>query len=105
MDQQTNERSDLRLERSVIDHVARLARLAPDEAERSALQQELGRILGYFQRIALIDTDGVEPVYHPQELQNRLRPDTAMPSVDRTRLLAPAGKQKDGCILAPRTVE
>jgi aspartyl-tRNA(Asn)/glutamyl-tRNA(Gln) amidotransferase subunit C len=105
MNQQTNGQPDLQLDRSVIDHVARLARLAPDEAERCALQQELGRILGYFQRIALIDTEGVEPVYHPQELQNMLRLDTAMPSVDRARLLAPAGRQKDGCILAPRTVE
>ena len=93
------------LDRSVIDHVARLARLAPDEAERQALQRELGQILDDFRRIADVDTEGIEPVYHPQELANQLRSDTVLPSVDRDRLLAPAVRQKDGCLLAPRTVE
>lgn len=96
---------ELRLDRRLIDHVAHLARLAPDEAERSALQEELGRILSHFRRIALIDTEHTEPMYHPQELQNRLRPDSTAASTDRGQLLAPAGRQKDGCLLAPRTVE
>jgi aspartyl-tRNA(Asn)/glutamyl-tRNA(Gln) amidotransferase subunit C len=93
------------LDRSVIDHVSRLARLAPDETERQALQQELGQILDDFRRIADIDTEGIEPVYHPQELVNQLRSDTVLPSTDRDRLLAPAVRQKDGCLLVPRTVE
>jgi len=99
------ETGELHLNRQLIDHVARLARLAPDDAERSALQEELGRILSHFRRIALIDTESTEPVHHPQELQNRLRPDVTAASMERDQLLAPAGRQKDGCLLAPRTVE
>jgi aspartyl-tRNA(Asn)/glutamyl-tRNA(Gln) amidotransferase subunit C len=93
------------VDRALVNRVARLARLAPDAAEQAALEQEMSRILGYFQRLADVDTDGVEPVYHPQQLENRLRPDVTLPSAERSDLLASAKRQKEGCLLVPRTVE
>ncbi|MEA4887990.1 MAG: Asp-tRNA(Asn)/Glu-tRNA(Gln) amidotransferase subunit GatC [Clostridiaceae bacterium] len=93
------------LDKATVGRVAQLARLAPGESETQALQQELGQILGYFQRLEDLDTSAVEPAYHPYILENQLRADQVCPSMAREELLATAKRQKDGCLLVPRTVE
>jgi len=93
------------IDEDLVNRVARLARLAPDAAERKALQQELSQILGHFQRLEELDTEGVSPAYHPQHLENQLRPDTVRPSAGRDELLGLSERIKNGCLAVPRTVE
>jgi len=93
------------IDEALVNRVARLARLAPDAAERQALQVELSQILGHFQRFEALDTEGVSPAYHPQHLENQLRPDIVQPSAERAELLALSARSKDGCLAVPRTVE
>lgn len=93
------------IDETLVNRVARLARLAPDLAERQALQEELSQILGHFQRLEALDTAGVMPAYHPQHLENQLRQDVVRPSAERDELLALSARSKDGCLAVPRTVE
>lgn len=93
------------IDEALVSRVARLARLAPDAAEKMALQQELSQILGHFQRLEELDTTGVQPAYHPQHLENQLRLDLAGISADREELIALSARSKDGCLVVPRTVE
>lgn len=87
-----------------VTRVARLARLAPDKAERTALLLELNQILMHFNRLERLDTRDILPAYHPHDLENRLRDDVVQPSFDREELIG-LTRNKDGCLLAPRTVE
>lgn len=100
-----NQSSSTDLDRTVVAHAARLARLAPDVDEQEHLRVELGQILAYFRRLEQLDTDDVAPDYHPHEPDARLRTDITVASVDRGELLASAAKTKDGCLMVPRTVE
>lgn len=93
------------IDAAVVSRVARLARLSPDAGEQVALQQELSQILGHFQRLEALDTTGVAPAYHPYQLENQLREDLVRPSASRDDLLALSERQKDGCLMVPRTVE
>ena len=93
------------IDEALVTRVARLARLAPDAAEKAALQLELSQILGHFQRLEELDTEGVQPAYHPQHLENQMRLDEVRPSALRDDLLSIAERQKDGCLMVPRTVE
>ena len=93
------------IDEALVSRVARLARLAPDADERQALQHELSQILGHFQRLEELDTDGVSPAYHPQHLENQLRQDIVLPSAERDELLALSARSKNGCLAVPRTVE
>ena len=52
-----------------------------------------------------MDTDGVEPLSHPLEQPQRLRPDAVTESVDRERFQAIAPATADGLYLVPRVVE
>ncbi len=46
-------------------HLCRLARLAPDEAERECIAAQCSAILAYMDTLAEVDTTDVEPLYSP----------------------------------------
>ena len=52
-----------------------------------------------------IDTDGVEPLAHPLDMDQPLRDDTVTETVDRARFLAVAPLTRDGLYLVPKVVE
>ena len=70
-----DQQGHLALDPALVKKVARLARLSPSEQELDSLSHELGKILEHFQNIEALDTDDVEPTYHPQDLLDSLRPE------------------------------
>ena len=61
--------------RELVERLAKAARLnlTPEETGRYA--QQLSVILDAFKELDQVDTDGVEPSYHPIELEDALRED------------------------------
>ena len=61
--------------RELVERLAKTARLnlTPEETGRYA--QQLSVILDAFKELDQVDTDGVEPSYHPIELEDALRED------------------------------
>ena len=93
------------IDKQLVERVALLARLKPDELEQQALITELNQILEHFQQLEALDTRSVDPAYHPQQLENNLREDQVEPSFERDDLVKLSAKHKDGCLMVPRTVE
>jgi aspartyl-tRNA(Asn)/glutamyl-tRNA(Gln) amidotransferase subunit C len=75
-----------------VRHVAKLARLAVDDARLPVLAAQLEPILHYIEQINAVDVAGVEPVAHAVPLVNVLRDDVVGPSLplDQTLRNAPA---------------
>ena len=92
----------------VHDQVRRLARLArialrPEEIE--AVLEQLNRVLGLVDEMRRVDTVGVDPMAHPLDAVQRLRPD-AVTEPDRRELyqsVAPA--VEGGFYLVPKVIE
>jgi aspartyl-tRNA(Asn)/glutamyl-tRNA(Gln) amidotransferase subunit C len=78
--------------RADVERTATLARLdlTPDEIDR--LTRDLSHILDAFERLAEVDTAGVEPTAHVEELPEALRADavTNPPAGDELLGNAPA---------------
>lgn len=89
-----------------IDHLAQLARLHLTPDERAAMQADLTRVLGYFEQLNEVDTEGVQEMQRPVNLVNVLRDDVAgdVFPVATVTALAPES-MPDGHIRVPRTVE
>ena len=89
------------IDRDQVLHVAKLARLelSDDEVERMA--KELSGILEHVDRISELDLEGVEPTSHVVELENVLRADVPLPSLDRDAALANAPDPSDGAFRVP----
>jgi aspartyl-tRNA(Asn)/glutamyl-tRNA(Gln) amidotransferase subunit C len=85
-----------------IGHLARLD-VNPADVERYAV--ELTAILELVERMNAAETAGVEPMAHPLDEVQRLRPDEVTEAVDRERFQAVAPRVKDGLYLVPRVIE
>jgi len=73
-----------------VRHVARLARLALDEEEVGRMASQLSAILEHVDAVRRLDTADVPPTAHPFPVENVLRPDSAVPCLDREAVLAEA---------------
>ena len=88
-----------------ISRIADLARLELTPAEAAALQQQVSSILEMVDRMQAVDTEGVEPMSHPQEAMQRLRDDVVVESDRRESFQAVAPEVEDGLYLVPKVIE
>ena len=93
------------LDRSDVEKIAHLARLAvdPEAGERYAL--DLSNILDLVAQMDAVDTAGVEPMAHPLHQAQRLRPDVPTEPDQRARFQAIAPQTEAGLYLVPRVIE
>ena len=88
-----------------ISRLADLARLELSGEEARALQQQLNDILAMVDRMAAVDTSGVEPMSHPQEVMQRLREDAVIDASERESFQEAAPQVQGGLYLVPRVIE
>ena len=88
-----------------VEHIARLARLQFSDAEKETLSEELSQILQYMEKLNELDTEGVEPLSHPTELVNIMRPDEVQPSLTREEALKNAPSKQDGFFKVPKVIK
>jgi aspartyl-tRNA(Asn)/glutamyl-tRNA(Gln) amidotransferase subunit C len=93
------------LERSDVDKIAHLARLAIPEAAKDRLGTDLSNILALMEQMGTVDTSGVAPMAHPLHMVQRLRPDAATEPNQRDQFQAIAPQTQDGLYLVPRVIE
>lgn len=86
----------MRLTLADVDHVAALARLGLDAAEKERLRDQLSSILGHIAALEEIDTAAIPPTAQVVELTNVLRADEVRPSLPPRALLVNAPRQADG---------
>jgi aspartyl-tRNA(Asn)/glutamyl-tRNA(Gln) amidotransferase subunit C len=88
-----------------VRHVAGLARLELAEDELEALTPQLERILLLIEAMRAADLSGVDPMDHPTDAANVLRPDEVRSSITREELLAGAPESEAGMIRIPRILD
>lgn len=91
--------------RGDVAHVAKLARLAMSGDELDEMHSHFQAILEHFTQLVAVDTEGVEPTFHPLTQTNVTREDRVEPPMDRARLLANAPDADDECFLVPQIME
>ena len=88
-----------------VRRIADLARIELAEAELAAMQHELNGIFGLVDQMAAVDTEGVEPMSHPQAEAQRLREDRVSEPDQRDRFQAVAPSVEDGLYLVPKVID
>jgi len=63
------------IDKKTIEHIAQLSRLAIDEKQAAEYSGQLSKALDYFDQISKINTDGVEPLVTPTEIEAFWRDD------------------------------
>ena len=93
------------ISRPDVEHVARLARLALDDAELERMREQLNGILGYIDKLRVLDTTGVEPTSHAVPLVNVMRDDATRPCLPPDEALANAPERSGQFFRVPKIIE
>jgi aspartyl-tRNA(Asn)/glutamyl-tRNA(Gln) amidotransferase subunit C len=93
------------IDRDVVEHVARLARLALTEEERERFAGQLARILEYCAKLDAMPIDDVPATLHVLPVTNVLRPDAVTASLRRDDVLAEAPAHDSGYFQVPRVFD
>ncbi|MHB0990992.1 MAG: Asp-tRNA(Asn)/Glu-tRNA(Gln) amidotransferase subunit GatC [Burkholderiales bacterium] len=88
-----------------VKRVARLARIAVSDAEATIYQQQINGIFGLIAQMQAVDTAGVEPMAHAQDLQQRLRDDIVTETDRHEKFQAIAPQVAGGLYLVPQVIE
>ena len=93
-----------------IDHItvrriARLARLAVDEAQVAHVAAELQRVLQLADQLGAADIEGVQPLAHPHDQVLAWREDAVSESDRADTFLALAPDARGGLYLVPKVID
>jgi len=88
-----------------VKQIAHLARLGVEQADLNEYARNLSDILHFVEAMNAEDTAGVEPMAHPLDMVQRLRPDAVTEENQRERFQAIAPQVEAGLYLVPRVIE
>ena len=93
------------ISREDVQHLAQLSSLHLTDKEVDDLQQDIGGILQYIQKLGELDTEGVEPTYQVTDLENVWRDDVVInDQVTREQLLELTKESTDNQIKVPKVL-
>ena len=85
--------------------VAALAKLDISAEELPNYMDQINGVLTLIQNMQAVNTDDIEPLSHPLELQQRLREDVVSETNQRDALQAIAPETAAGLYLVPKVIE
>ncbi|MPW24915.1 Asp-tRNA(Asn)/Glu-tRNA(Gln) amidotransferase subunit GatC [Alkalibaculum sp. M08DMB] len=86
-------------------YVADLARLEFNDDELKIYCEQLTNILDYAEKLNELDTTNTQPTAHVLPINNVLREDIVLPSLDREKALQNAPSQENGCFKVPKVID
>ena len=93
------------LDKSQVEKIAHLARLAIAEQDVPGYQRDLSNILALVEQMNAVDTGGVMPMAHPVEGSQRLRPDEVAETDEREALQGVAPRVEASLYIVPKVIE
>ena len=88
-----------------VQRIAHLARIEISEAEARTTQDRLNGIFTLIEQMQAVDTRGVEPMAHAQDVAQRLRDDAVSEADRRAAYQAVAPETEAGLYLVPKVIE
>jgi aspartyl-tRNA(Asn)/glutamyl-tRNA(Gln) amidotransferase subunit C len=88
-----------------VNKIAWLGRIAIDADKIEAYARDLSGILDFVEQMGSVDTGVVEPMAHPMDQAQRLRPDVVTEPDQRERFQAHAPLVEAGLYLVPKVIE
>lgn len=93
------------LDLSDVKRIAHLARIEIDDAGAETALQQLSGILGLIEEMQAVNTDGIEPMSHSQDVTQRLREDVVSETNQRKLFQSIAPAVENGLYLVPKVIE
>lgn len=93
------------LTKTEVEKIAHLARLHVSDVEAEEVAKGVSDILALIDKMQSVDTVNVEPLAHPFDAAQKLRPDVVTEPDRRDELQQLAPQSQDGLFLVPKVIE
>jgi aspartyl-tRNA(Asn)/glutamyl-tRNA(Gln) amidotransferase subunit C len=88
-----------------VKRIAHLARIEVSDLEAESYLAKLSSILGLIEQMQAVDTTGITPMSHSQDLTQRLREDVVTETDQRELFQSVAPAVENGLYLVPKVIE
>jgi aspartyl-tRNA(Asn)/glutamyl-tRNA(Gln) amidotransferase subunit C len=93
------------VDQTTVRRIARLARIAVNDADVPHLQGELNAILGFVAQLNEVNVDGVEAMTSVTPMVMKKRQDGVTDGNNADRILRNAPSSEDGYFVVPKVIE
>ena len=93
------------IDRQMVEKAAHLARLAIDDNQAKQATDKISAVLKLIDEMQSVNTDDIEPLSHPLDAVQRLRPDLVTESNQREKLQQNAPAVEGGLFLVPKVID
>jgi aspartyl-tRNA(Asn)/glutamyl-tRNA(Gln) amidotransferase subunit C len=95
----------MKIDDKIVDKLADLAKLEFDEASKQGIIKDLGRIVGFIEKLNEVDTSSVEPLVYMSDSTNVMRDDVVKQVITQAEALKNAPKKDSDYIKAPKVID
>jgi aspartyl-tRNA(Asn)/glutamyl-tRNA(Gln) amidotransferase subunit C len=95
----------MNIDMATVDRVATLAKLSFTEPEKIKIQQELNKIVAFFDKLNEVDTEGIEPLIFMTDEINAFREDNPRIEITKEEALANAPQKNSDYFKVPKFLE
>jgi aspartyl-tRNA(Asn)/glutamyl-tRNA(Gln) amidotransferase subunit C len=88
-----------------VKRIAHLARIEVSDLDAESYLAKLSGILGLIEQMQAVDTTGITPMSHSQDLTQRLREDVVTETDQRELFQSIAPAVENGLYLVPKVIE
>ena len=92
------------IDTDTVRHIGVLSRIELSDEQVALLSEQLGSILGYFDKLGELDTDSVEPLAHAADVSNVLADDVVGASLSPDQALANAPARDGDFFKVPKVI-
>ncbi|WP_319379966.1 Asp-tRNA(Asn)/Glu-tRNA(Gln) amidotransferase subunit GatC [Thiomicrorhabdus sp.] len=91
--------------KSEVEYISRLAMIDVADNEVEQVSAKLSKVLDLFEQMEAVNTDGVDPMAHPHDVQQRLRADEITEADQHEKLQTVAPATAKDMYLVPQVIE
>lgn len=92
------------MDKSTVEKIAKLARIQLTDSETENFSQQLTKALNYFEQISKINTENVEPLVTPNEIETSWRADEVKQVLSVEEIVANAPDKTGNLFKVPPVV-
>jgi aspartyl-tRNA(Asn)/glutamyl-tRNA(Gln) amidotransferase subunit C len=95
----------MKITEEIVDHIAHLARLEFEGADKDAIRSDMENIITFMDRLNELDTENAEPLIFMSDEVNRLREDVAQVTITQKEALKNAPKKDSDYFRIPKVLD
>lgn len=93
------------IDKNIIFKLEKLSLIELTDGEREHMRQDLNNILAMIEKMAEVDTDGVEPLTHMNTEAQTFRDDIINNELEKEKAISLSKATKDGFFIVPKIIK